>query len=115
MQKIKTVQIGKRSFTVKELPIRTIWGLLNNEQDAAEVSILDRGQGLLKLACPELDIEALLDMYPSEIEELWQAFEEVNSSFLGKVRMVGMDQILLNAVRDSIRQFACSSNPVTVQ
>jgi hypothetical protein len=107
MQKTKTIQIGSRSFTLKELPVRKVWALMNNE---GEQPMLDRCRELLKLGCPELDADALLDLYPSEIKEIWQAFEEVNVDFLEIVRLIGLDQALIDAVRTSvatsIKQFA---------
>ena len=116
MQKTKTIQIGQRSFTLKELNARQVWQLLNNEGDQP---MLERCQGLLKMGCPELDKDALLDLYPSEIEELWQGFEEVNAAFLGMVRLAGIDQALIGAVKtavsSSIGQFAGSLSPATVQ
>ena len=116
MQKTKTIQIGQRSFTLKELHMRKVWGLINNDE---QLPMLDRCRELLKLGCPELDTEALLDMYPSEVEELWRAFDEVNAAFLGAVRLVGMDRALIDAVKTavsaSIGQFASSLPAVTVQ
>lgn len=120
MQKIKVVQIGSQSFTLKELPMVAIRGLINNGVEGKSTDL--RFHTLLKLACPELTEEVLFDpeqpMYPSEIEELWNAFEEVNSAFLDKVRLIGLDQVLIEAVggavRSSIGQFASSLPPVTV-
>lgn len=115
MQKTKTIQIGSRSFTLKELPVRKVWALMNNE---GEQSMLDRCRELLKLGCPELDTDTMLDLYPSEIEEIWKGFEEVNSSFLGVVRLIGLDQALIDAVKTSVAtsigQFACLLPPATV-
>lgn len=117
MQKTKTMQMGQRSFTVRELPVRVIWDLVNNGTE--KTGGVDRMKNMLQLGCPDLTEEVLLDMYPSELEELWQAFEEVNASFLGVVRRVGLDQAIITAVReaitDSMRQFALSSIPGTVQ
>lgn len=116
MQRTKTIQIGQRSFTLKELHTRQVWGLINNE---SQQPMMERCQDLLKLGCPELDKEALMDLYPSEIEELWKGFEEVNAAFLGMVRLVGMDRALIEAVKmavsSSIGQFAASLPPATVQ
>lgn len=116
MQKTKTIQIGSRSFTLKELPVRQVWELLNNGGDAA---MLDRCQALLKLGCPELDTNVLLDLYPSEIEEIWQGFEEVNAAFLGVVRLIGLDRALIDAVKTTVAsstgQFAASLPTATVQ
>jgi len=112
MQKIKTIAIGTHSFTLKELPVRTIWDLINNAQAGDSADVTGRFQSMLSLACPELTKEALLDLYPSEIEELWAGFEEVNSAFLGTIRRIGLDVALIKAVKEavtsSIEQFASS-------
>lgn len=123
MQKTKTIQIGNRSFTLKELPVRVIWDLINNSPTADQAEkpagMLDRFKDLLRLACPELTQELMLELYPSEIEELWRGFEEVNAAFLGMVRLAGIDQALIGAVKtavsSSIGQFAGSLSPATVQ
>jgi hypothetical protein len=118
MQKVKTIPIGTRSFTLKELPVRVIWELINNSKAEQTTGPLDRLQELLHLACPELTEEVLLDLYPSEIEELWQGFEEVNGAFLGAVRRIGLDKALSLAMEESITssmtQFASSLPAVTV-
>ena len=101
MQKVKVIQIRDRSFTLKELPVRAIRSLINNEGEQ-ELSMLDRCQGLLTLACPELTATALDDLYPSEIMELWEGFEEVNAAFLDAVRLVGIDRALIEAVKTPI-------------
>lgn len=113
MQKTKAVQIGPKSFTLKELPVRIVWDLVNNPTGSdSEMSFADRFQELLALSCPELTTETFLDLYPSEIEELWRGFEEVNAAFLGVVRRVGLDAALTGAVTEvvgrSIAQFASS-------
>jgi len=101
MQKTKTIHIGTRSFTLKELPVRQVWELINNEQ-GEQTGFTERFQELLALACPELSKEVLLDLYPSEIEELWQGFEEVNAAFLGAIRLVGMDQAMIGAIKEVV-------------
>ena len=117
MQKTKTIQIGPRSFTLKELPVRVIWDLINNSQSQENTGMLDRLQELLHLACPELTQEVLLELYPSEVEELWQGFEEVNAAFLGVVRRIGLDKALFLAMHEtittSITQFAGSLSAAT--
>jgi hypothetical protein len=111
-QKTKTIQMGEKSFTLKELPVKVLWNILNNEDQNKKTSFIDESQTLLNLACPELTQEALLDLYPSEIEELWHGFEEVNSAFLAVARKVGLGEALIGTVRgavmSSIRLFATS-------
>jgi len=118
MQKIKVIQIGKQSFTLKELNTRVVWELANNADSVRAGDMVGRVQGLLALACPELTEDTLIDLYPSEIEELWKGFEEVNAAFLGAVRLIGLDQAIIGAVREaittSIGQFAASLPVATV-
>lgn len=101
MQKTKTIQIGPRSFTLKELPVRVIWDLVNNSSDQGRLSggTVDQFRDLLQRACPELNQEVLLELYPSEIEELWTGFEEVNAAFLGAVRRIGLIDILIGEIK----------------
>lgn len=99
MQKTKIIQIGSRSFTLKELPVRAVWDLVNNEQQATGTKMIDRCRDLLRMACPELTKDVLLDLYPSEVEELWQGFQEVNAAFLGVVRRIGMIDILIDSFK----------------
>ena len=116
-QKTKIIKVGDASFTLKELPVKILWDLMNNEADEKKdqednMSMLDRGRELLELACPELTMDELLKLYPSEIEELWEGFKEVNSSFLEVARTIGLGEALIGAVRgivgSSIRLSALS-------
>lgn len=117
MLKTKILRIDERTFTVKELSMKAVRELMRGEQP--ETPLLERAKQLLQLACPELTGEMIWEMYPSELEEVWRAFEEVNASFLGVVRMFRLDQIMIGAMQESvissIRQFVSSSSPGTDQ
>lgn len=105
-QKTKTITIGDKSFTLKELPVKIIWDLMNDESKEKKkkaVSMLDQGQDLLALACPELSKDTLIGLYPSEIEELWEGFKEVNSAFLGVARTIGLEEALIGVVREVVK------------
>ena len=114
MQKTKTVEIGTKSFLVRELSVRTIKELIDNQ---GQVDGVDKMKELLRLGCPDLTEDALLDMYPSEVEQLWNEFEEVNASFLGIIRKIGLDTVILQAVKiavgTSISQSVSSSEQAT--
>ena len=97
MQKNKLIKIGDRSFIIKELPTRAIWDLVNGPKND-QTPVVDKVQSLLALSCPELTQDTLLDLYPSEIEELWATFQEVNAAFLGVVRRTGMFEIMVQTV-----------------
>lgn len=98
MQKIKNIQIGPdRSFTLKELPVRAIWDIL--DQKPGQGGGMVQYMNLLWLACPELTRESLTELYPSEIEELWQGFQEVNAAFLGVVNRIGLFDLLIDSLK----------------
>lgn len=90
MQKTKTLpDIGGRPVTVYEVRTRDVLALLN-----------DKGKSLTTAAtellpkCVSLSQDELLDLYPSELDEVWAAFEEVNQSFFVKMRAAGViDQL----------------------
>lgn len=102
MQKSTTVNFGKKSFTLKELPVRAIWDLINSGSEQGQDTVAGV-KALLQKGCPELTEDELLDLYPSEIEELWQAFEEVNSAFLAVVRRAGLIEIVLDGFKPVLK------------
>lgn len=77
--------------------MRVIWELVNNKK-ADQDPMVERVQSLVALSCPELTMETVLDLYPSEIEELWAAFQEVNAAFLGAVRRIGLFETLRETI-----------------
>ena len=102
MQKTKTVTIDKETFTVKELSIKTIYGLINNK-DTKKVTDKDFFEELLRLSCPELTFEKMLEMYPSEVDEIYQVWKEVNKSFLAAMDRLGIFQLVQQAVQPLIK------------
>ncbi len=112
-QKTNEVRIGNKMITVRELSVLQIWGLVGDPEEdnkkgsggetkaqPLDSSLLgDIGEKLDTFLGLATDItrDDLLGMYPSEIEEIWQAFREVNSSFLGltqKLWSLGFNQLL---------------------
>ena len=106
MRKHEVVKIDAREFTVKELTVRQIWNLFQG--DDTESSPLSRMETLMSLACPELTKAVAMDMAPSELVGVLDAFKKVNSDFLAVARMVGMDAIL-DQVRAAIQQSVSST------
>lgn len=118
-QKTKTITIRDKTFTLQELPVKAIWNLMNSKEENKAVNMFDQGRELLSLACPELTKDALLDLYPSEIRELWAGFEEVNADFLEVARAIGLDKAITEMIRgglmSSTRLFASLLRRVTDQ
>ncbi len=108
-QKTKEVRIGDKIIIVRELAVLQIWGLIGDpeDDDKKETATESKATSLLGDISTKLDTflglatnitrEDLLTMYPSEIEEIWDAFKKVNSSFLGltqKLWSLGFNQLL---------------------
>jgi hypothetical protein len=102
MIKTKVINIDSQSFTLKELTMRQVRNLFHSGK-ADQAPWIDRIQALMTLACPELTMEVLLDLPPSDIETLWEAFKEVNITFLGVVRLTGLLETLVEAIKTAIR------------
>jgi len=99
MRKTKTLDnIGGKPVTVYEVRPRDILSFLGEGEGIKDI---DRGKELLAQCC-SLTMDELLDLYPSESELVWQAFEEVNAAFFGLLRATGV----LDEVKEMIRMIA---------
>lgn len=98
MRKRKTIKIDDREITVKELTPRDILDIL----DGVDESNLKTGD-LAALLDKHLDkavdlkFDDFLDIPPSEIKNIYDAFREVNSVFFELAGQMGMSQILVRA------------------
>jgi hypothetical protein len=86
MRKEKTIEIGGKSFTAKELTVKQIAQITNGFSEATTVNDVDMmfpDRIPSQTVCLSLGIadKKLLDYAPSEIEEMITAVEEVNPTF----------------------------------
>ena len=114
MRKRKTIKIDDSEFTIIELTVRQVWDLVNTADKQDDVGSVER---LLQQACPELTREKAMGMAPSELDQIWQAFKEVNAVFLELARAAGLETALIEAIKNevtnSIAQFVPVSGPAT--
>ncbi len=92
MRKTKSIKIDDLEITVKEVTLRQARNVAESE-DAP----LDRVQYFLK-CCTDIDPEKLLDLAPSELELIWETFQEVNASFFKVARWAKLDTMLDQAL-----------------
>lgn len=94
MRKSKVIPLeiaGKREVTVKEVSPYAMYKALLAEDKIGEIFALAEN-------CIDLSREQLQELYPSEIEQLTDAFLEVNSSFLAVADKLGIkDALMLTA------------------
>lgn len=99
MRKTKTLEnIGGKPVTVYEIRPRDILGWLGDEKSIKDI---EKGKELLAQCCT-LTVDEIIDLYPSESELVWNAFEEVNASFFALLRATGV----MDEVKDLIRMVA---------
>ena len=80
-QRTKTIEIDGQKYTVYELTVKQI------RQVIEEIDQLSGDRALEVLAmCSDVTLEAMDDMAPSNIRQLWDAWSEVNRDFLHLVR-----------------------------
>jgi hypothetical protein len=63
-----------------------------------EKSFLENATDFLRATCG-LSVQELEDLYPSDLEKLWQAFREVNSFFFGMAEKLGLAEQLGTVIR----------------
>ena len=112
----KTIKIDDREITVKELLLIDYFTIfdLNLDGDLSLKGIRAHIEKVLPLAT-DLPFDVFLKMAPSEADVIWEAFKEVNSSFLAKIRKLGLgkiwEKIQSMIVKDFLELFAVSFKP----
>jgi len=92
MRKTKTIKIDDKEILIKELRVKDVLELMETSE-GQEKSWTD----LIKEFLPRvtnLTIDELTAMAPSEIQQIYDAFKEVNAAFFEMARAVGMDAAL---------------------
>lgn len=106
MRKTKTIKIDDREITVKELRVKDIIALAG-DVGGESGNTLEVVQKMLPL-CVDIDKDALLDFAPSELRQLYVAFQEVNADFLEIVKALGLDKAK-DAIVEAIQTTLSSS------
>jgi len=98
MRKVKTFKIEgyDQTFEIRELKVKEILDLfqkadtaladLNSFRQVFINEILER--------CTNIKFEDLLEMSPSEVEEIWNQFREVNKAFFDLAHKMGLTELL---------------------
>ena len=119
MRKTKTIKIDDKEITVKELKVKHIRRFWDQawSGDMSLDALQDLLGDILPLIAPELKVNDLEEMAPSEIRFLWDTFREVNTDFFAVVRLEDAGQLLTELkkafLKDLTSLFAGSLNPAT--
>lgn len=81
----------KKNFIVNELSVKQILDMFDQEKTVSFFSLLDEQ---FLPAAGNITIDEIKEMTPSELEEVWAAFKEVNKSFFGLAQIKGVQQVL---------------------
>ena len=108
-----------KPYTVNELSIREIISLIQNDvvQGQDIESLKQVFTDVLLPMCTNVSLDELMDMAPSEIKQLWDKFQEMNSVFFDVAQKMGIAEIWEDLKKGVIADFskllALSSKPVT--
>lgn len=113
MRKTKAFKIDGREgqITVKELTVKEILSLM--QDDVLQDTSLENLKAILQdrflpLCVEGLNLVDLIDLAPSELQTVWENFEEVNSSFFALARKAGLLQSIENIKEAIIKDFSGS-------
>lgn len=106
-RKTTTFQIEGResSFEIKELTVKEIIDLMQSDLDTSLDSFKQLFGKFLPL-CSNIKPEEFYSMTPSELENLWDKFKEINSVFFKVSQQMGMDQMLGDLKEAVIKDFS---------
>lgn len=110
----KTVTVNDKEYTVRELTVQDIIDLMNdsiffgaskgNKPEGKNDFVLvaeDLSKAMKK--CCDFDINDLKPLPPSEIKNIYNAFMEVNATFLEILKALGMTKVL-EKIQEAILQ-----------
>lgn len=110
MRKTKTFKIeGREEITVKELSVKDILSLM--QDDVLKDTSVDNlkkifSERFLPLCTKDVNLNDLLEFAPSELQEIWENFQEVNSAFFDLARASGLLQSVDNIKQALIADFS---------
>jgi len=111
MRLSKTIEIGKKTVTIKELRIQDILDLFNW---TGNLSFTDL-ENLLKTFLPrftDLEFHDFVKLTPSELRAAFEAFKEVNPDFLQAFKSLGLTKLvkdLKNAILNDLNAIYANS------
>ncbi len=93
MRKTKAFKIDDREYSARELTVRQILALVQQDDDD-QGDLLARLDKLLAAGIQGLDRETAMDMAPSELRQVWDNFAEVNEDFLALAAKLGLSGLV---------------------
>lgn len=94
MRKSESISIGGKNVRVEEISPRMVMDAFQagGKNDGGAGQADNPALRDLLLKCTNLEVNDLLDLYGSELEELWECFTRVNSFFFTLAKKLGLDQ-----------------------
>ena len=100
---------SKKTYQVYELRVKQIIALMEDNTFGDDLSLLALKsfvESQLLPLCSNISMKELYDMYPSEIEECWNAFREVNASFFVGIKAMGLTSVMETVKQAIINDFS---------
>jgi hypothetical protein len=113
MRKRKTIKIDEKEITVLEVKVSDILEILGLQEEKKADGKISEGPGdqlkdlvaIIRKYLPQfvqnITLEDMIDMAPSEIEQVYNAFKEVNSTFFSLAQRLKLGE-MLERMKDAI-------------
>ena len=115
MARRKSLAVRDFDITIREVNVIDILDMIEDP----DLPLSDRLNFLMERCVEGITFKDFLNIAPSEIEAIFDAFREVNASFFKVARLLGMEQrILLKAaeiMNGFMQSYFSSSKPATDQ
>jgi hypothetical protein len=112
-----TIEGVEKTFEVRELTTRQIIEFISDDSltnlGLANMKVI-LNEKLLPL-CTNATWNDLIDLAPSEIEQIWNKFQEVNSTFFVVARAAGLTTVMEEFKRSVMKDFLRAVNIVEEQ
>ena len=100
MRNTAPVTIDDVKIIVRELTVREIINLTNDKTllggkgELTLTALREQADKYLPQFLEGITVEQMIDMAPSDLEIIYDKFKEVNKTFFGAARTVGLDQLM---------------------
>ncbi|MDY6903689.1 MAG: hypothetical protein SWH61_03295 [Thermodesulfobacteriota bacterium] len=106
MRQSKTITIDDDKITVYELTVEEVLSVIE-DSDGVDISLIN--EHLSK--CTNLSFEKMKKMAPSELKQVWAAFQEVNAVFFSIIEKTGVFQQVRPAMQSAFAEEMAKSLP----
>lgn len=88
-------EVDGKEITVRELKVKELVWIYKQVEKGLDLKTMKKaGQQFIDKAFPGMKLEEVYEMAPSDIEEVWEVFRELNAPFFKAAKAFGLEGML---------------------